>query len=1155
MIWYLLYPFRGTTEPPRLSQTHPLRLAFQRHGTATARHWRLSILLSVATAVLLCYPVLFFSAGSNVPGPHNIPHHVWTSTTEFRGGPNTKADVEMRQVWMHGDYMKALDPRVLRQALRVQNALIVNGFGPEDRSGLDSLPAPGDPENSHDTPNDMCAPGSRSLSWAFHSPLMLWNCSLAALESDSDVLATINRRMGQQTYLNFTLRPSSIFAGKSFKDGKLQAADALVITVFDMTKTGIQKSWETRLKALAEDLSDQWSLYPETGMVAGSQLYEFRFRPMTMSDDIFLALVYGLMALYVLASLGKMRAVTSRFGLAITVVCKMSAAIVASFTICGMLKINLAHIPREAYPFVVLVIGLDNIFRLINEVLANPPEMPTIHRIGNALGEVGHLSLAQTLQNLLLLWLLSRVVSPGVAAFCAFAAVALVFDFVFHLTFFLAVLSVDVRRLELQDSLDRLNIAHPTTSTRQEQQPWLGTLIARRVPVQTRLAGSVAIVSFVLMLNWHFFDSANQPFSLRRIFDYALATRDSVNASRVSRTVRPQPPINQARTPAEWLKMQDHDTAKEFIRFFKPNAYSFVARVYDPVFFVLKGADGRKARPHPTSVLYIIRQMTTQHLFPVALTISLTIALVTLLMSYLLSNELLDDLDDGEDAHSLAVRTLPASHGLDIIRLTSCGRGHIVSISLDRSTCIWYYDRSRGYSQMIMKTAKATPPIWPIIGTTIDDSGRFLALLSDNGQAALWSLVDRRFFKSTKVPLRGQLPVFFSFASMDTAEHERLSLVFVTPDGCLTDLDLRSSQQQSHQISQSKIISTSLLCCARGRMNIISASRNGQLHVTTKSANNEWRSETLPDFGPRLSDAGKLSKIRSILTVSSLGLVFAVRQCEVDVFDFHSRSIIHTVRTRHVKPNTLKVLHSHRSSCSCGATTINSLSIVYTEIETHLLIMHTFSIDDSSNSQICLRSSSYNETRACQGLDSAREGLHWVHKPGVWEATHAQSVIGVRKRSSTPAPSSIASGADTNYFEPALDAPSNALKHRTYKPATDLSSLPTPVAHAEPSANEHAENDTADEWEAWTLMSAGELLTTPLFSDAGDASQQDDQLWVSNAGPIARLGKRAVAVGFGNAVKIIMLGNERFEEDTEEFVDPTVMQWRSGRRGLGRKAQ
>jgi len=59
--------------------------------------------------------------------------------------------------------------------------------------------------------------------------------------------------------------------------------------------------------------------------------------------------------------------------------------------------------------------------------------MPTTSRIANALGDVGHLSLAAAAQNLMLLWLLSRMVWPGVAAFCAFAAVALIFDFCCYL--------------------------------------------------------------------------------------------------------------------------------------------------------------------------------------------------------------------------------------------------------------------------------------------------------------------------------------------------------------------------------------------------------------------------------------------------------------------------------------------------------------------------------------------------------------------------------------------------------------------------------------------------------------------------------------------------------------------------------------------------
>lgn len=810
---------------------------------------------------------------------------------------------------------------------------------------------------------------------------------------------------------------------------------------------------------------------------------------------------------------------------------------------------------------------------MINEVLSNPPQIPTAQRIGKALGEVGHLSLAQTFQNLALLWLLSRVVSPGVAAFCAFAAVALVFDFVFHLTFFLAVLAVDVRRLELQDSLDRANLSQPAKITKHEQKPWIGAFLARKVPVQTRLAGSAALVSFVLMLNWHFFDTDSpRPLSFGEIIQNAFATKYAVNASRSSRAARLRAPINQACTPAEWLRMQDHDTAKEFIRFIKPNAYSIVARVYDPVLVLLNGADGRDARAPDLSFLAIIRQLAEQHFFPVALAAVFTIAGVTLLTNYLLSNELLVNTDDDGGEASLVVDALPmSSHGLDIIRLSSSGRGHVVSISLDRATCLWSRNRiSMRYYKTVLYTARPPLSLWPIVATAIEDNGNNAALLSNTGQTVLWTFEHQQIFKFLALPLKGQTPLLFSFAPVTTISHSksgkdgsvasssssalqnRSALLVVTPDGGLIEADYQDSpHHSSYQICPISIIAASLLYCAKDRTNIITATRTGEVHITTKMAYVGWTTEALGNFGPRLTDAGKLSKIRSIIPVSSLGLVLIVRQYDVDVLDFQSRTILYTLRTNHIKANTLRVLHSHRNSCSCGATTINSLSIVYSQNDGQALIMHTFTIDDSPSSQICLRPSSETDTRACQGLETAQESIHTVQKPGVWEATHGDSIIGVRKRSLSPplAPTSAASGTET--CDP--EAHSGTLKHRTGQPhpcLKEISSSRPPAAIAEPDTDAH----DSEQWEAWVLSSSGEFRSTPLTTDAGDAQlSQTEQLWVASAGPIVRHGKRGVAVGFGNVVKIISLGKEGFEEDSEEFVDPTVLTWRSGRRGVGRK--
>ena len=72
-------------------------------------------------------------------------------------------------------------------------------------------------------------------------------------------------------------------------------------------------------------------------------------------------------------------------------------------------------------------------------------------RIANAVGEVGFVSSVAVLTDLTLLYFLGLISVPAVREFCTFAAIALVVDFFLHLTYFLAVLSIDVRRLELQE--------------------------------------------------------------------------------------------------------------------------------------------------------------------------------------------------------------------------------------------------------------------------------------------------------------------------------------------------------------------------------------------------------------------------------------------------------------------------------------------------------------------------------------------------------------------------------------------------------------------------------------------------------------------------------------------------------------------------------
>lgn len=271
-------------------------------------------MLTITISVLLCYQAVFQADSAAAAGLRNLPKHVWTSTTEI--ADDRPADIVVRQVWVHGDYMNAIHLPVLREAMTVQDALIGGGFS-AGHAAAHGQQGP----LARDSPG--CLASAAGQKWGWHSPLMYWDCSRRTLDEDPNLLGTINAHTRTHTALNLTLRPSTVLAGKTFSNSRLRAADALVITVFDQTDSDLGDTWDARSRSLAKDISPAWSIFPEDGQVTRSRLYEFRFKPMTLNDDLFLAASYLVTAAYVIWRMMQLRAVKSWFGLLVTVCAKV----------------------------------------------------------------------------------------------------------------------------------------------------------------------------------------------------------------------------------------------------------------------------------------------------------------------------------------------------------------------------------------------------------------------------------------------------------------------------------------------------------------------------------------------------------------------------------------------------------------------------------------------------------------------------------------------------------------------------------------------------------------------------------------------------------------------------------------------------------------
>ncbi|QBZ56972.1 hypothetical protein PoMZ_01890 [Pyricularia oryzae] len=1091
MIWYLLYPLRGTTEAPVLAPSHPFRRNLTRYGRYVARHVDTVLLLAVAVAAVLIYPFPFLYTTDFSNGASNLPHHVWTDAQAVKAQAGFEPDVIMRTIWVHGSYMKALDREVILGALELQNELLGSTKDFNPRRSLAMATVTGLP-NGDLTPEERdtfhVINGRNNMSWFYHSPLQYWSGDAQKIIDDPDIIGTVNAKKTLSTSVNVTLRHSIVFSGKRFEDRRLVAADALVITLVHLRDSPVGRQWARKAEALALRMKHKWTAYPADGRSMPSQLYEFQFRPISFWDLVWLSLAYFLTFIYFLHSLSKLRAVKSKTGLILTVVVQIFASVISSFTVCAVFKIDLSRIPQAAYPIVVWSMSLENMFRLINAVIVTPSEDSTGNRIGQAFGETAHVAVASVLQYLLIILGLSRVVFPGVSAFCAFAAIAILFDFFYLSTFFLSVLSVEVRRTELSDALEKSSQKHTRAiSEERPQKSWMEPLLQGKVALSTRIAGIIVMLAFVLVAQWHFFQSETVLRTLGRMFRRTKATDPSKSSLLVD--------VHQARSPTSWLRLQDHDTAREVIHVVKPKAHSYVARVYDPLVFVMKGSDRNPPRGERL-LLPAVYDFAHHQTVPLILAIVVLLALVRLLLNYLLWDEIAGARGDREvdDDPLISVKTVNCGHTLDVAMMAATPDGRVVSAGLDRM--IWVWDvRFLGTSYVVTSPDVPERDPFPVLGMAIDDDSHWLALLSLS-KIRLWDLGRRTWGPSVDVELNGHKAEAFYFSNRRKGAD--LSIVLMRRNGTMVEVWPERGESKEYVVCKSPLSCAVPLAdnpTSSQATSFLTLSRRSCIHKGT-AIGDQWETEEV-----KLPSGEK--DIHAVLPMPSYSAYLAVRTSSVELVDFATSSVIHTFLTDQIQPRTLNFFHSYPRKTESGAKGLSSFTLVYVKAESGDCILQTYLPDAEEGGTISIRNS---PAGACGGYSwkETREVRRTVENPGSWAALPSGCVVGIRQkrpRKSTPPP------------EPPVHTNGKLRRRRATPPLQYLSG-----SRAE---------DNHEVWTVTQLEKKGDYNTRPLMLEDEEVLL-DQHLMISELGPMVKVGMGSVAVAFGNIIKIITIGHERF---------------------------
>ena len=280
-----------------------------RLGATVARHALATIAVAIVTGAYISIHALALHASILSSNSAVLSDHAWTSLQPLPSETDVIPDLFIKQLWVQGRWMGALDPDVIHEAARIEEVLL--GQIP---SGA-TAPRLKDDANGWSRESVGSVESESGVTDAFiHSPLLYWKDS-SSLESIDSILDAVNSNKHGKSAANVTLTPASVLSRPVESEGRLVAADALVASLFYKAGSSAGERWDERVEALPQSGNGNWEVYLNNAEGTGSRLFRFQSHPVSIQDDAIFLLSYSLVALLVFFCLSHVQTLRSKIWL------------------------------------------------------------------------------------------------------------------------------------------------------------------------------------------------------------------------------------------------------------------------------------------------------------------------------------------------------------------------------------------------------------------------------------------------------------------------------------------------------------------------------------------------------------------------------------------------------------------------------------------------------------------------------------------------------------------------------------------------------------------------------------------------------------------------------------------------------------------------
>lgn len=284
------------------------------------------------------------------------------------------------------------------------------------------------------------------------SPANFWQNDRERFHADPDIIATIHQHEPKTLQTSATLKDLLFgvpgkYSGVSLFARKRMAAYTITL-VFRRYHAKFLSSLRTRLMLLYPS--------PNCSLRAESLVHVHFKEEIGVAELIPLVTTYIILFAYIYFSTRKIDMVKSKWGLALAAVVTVLSSLLMSVGLCTLFGLTPTLNGGEIFPYLVVVIGLENVLVLTKSVVSTPVDLEVKLRIAQGLSCEGWSIMKNMATELGIILIGYFTLVPAIQEFCLFAVVGLVSDFFLQMLFFTTVLSIDIRRMELADLNKRL---------------------------------------------------------------------------------------------------------------------------------------------------------------------------------------------------------------------------------------------------------------------------------------------------------------------------------------------------------------------------------------------------------------------------------------------------------------------------------------------------------------------------------------------------------------------------------------------------------------------------------------------------------------------------------------------------------------------------